>query len=209
VSLFICALLLAGSGFAAPREHTILFAPWRSVEVWRDSGDKQPARVRDLAVDGKPREHTFGAAHEVTDRYFVVRRAYRLNDALPHETKKSVQWLWRLGGWISIDRQTGRVSQLNLPAFDDETSDAAWYRDYVAYCGSSDDGLKNYMVVSQLGRRKAILRKEYSGPPCAAPKWERAPSRVTFIAGEEKITFTVRAHSADLQPDPTEEENQQ
>ena len=204
----LSVVLLAGGSMAAPREHTILFGPWRSVDTQKDSGDKQPVKVRDLIIDGKPREHTAGVAHEVTDRFFVVRRAYRLNDALLDE-KKQVQWIWRLGGWISVDRQTGHIAQLNLPAFDDETSETSWYRDYAAYCGASDDGSKAYMVVSQIGRRKPVLRKEFAGPPCAAPKWERTPSRVTFVAAGEKTSFIVHEHSADLQPDTVEEENQQ
>jgi hypothetical protein len=96
-----------------------------------------------------------------------------------------------------------------LPAFDGDSSEASWYRDYAAYCGASDDGLKTYLVVSQLGRKKPILKKEYPGPSCAAPKWERSPSRVTFVAAGEKTSFVVHAHSADLQAETaaeTEEE---
>jgi hypothetical protein len=204
----ISLVLLAGSSLAAPRERTILLGPWRIVDAQKDSGDRQPVKVRDLVIDGKLREHTAGAAHEVTDRIFVVRRAYRVNDALPEETKKPVQWIWRLGGWISVDRQTGRITQVNLPAFDEETSETSWYRDYAAYCGASDDGSKSYMLVSQVGRRKAIVRKEFSGPACAAPKWERTPSRVTFVVAGEKTSFIVHEHTADLQPDTVEEENQ-
>jgi hypothetical protein len=117
--------------------------------------------------------------------------------------------VWRLDGWISVDRQTGHVAQLNLPAFDSDSSTASWYRDYAAYCGASDDGAKTFMVVAQLGKRKPVLRKEYPGPACAAPKWERSPSRVTFVAAGEKSSFVVHAHSADLQPDAGEEEGPQ
>lgn len=197
-------LLVSGSSLAAPRQHSIILGTWRSVQTLSDSGDKQPIKVRELLIDGKAREHTAGPVHEVNDRFFVVRRAQRVNDAL-HGEPKDPQWIWQLAGWISIDRQTGRVTQLNLPAFDAGISDVSWYRDYVAYCGASDDGSKNYMVVSQFGRRKAILHKEYAGPACAAPKWERAPSRVTFVAGGEKASFVIRAHSADPQPETPEE----
>ena len=47
----------------------------------------------------------------------------------------------------SVDRLTGRVSQLNLPEFDPFYSTASWYRDYIAYCGVSEDGKKLYAVV--------------------------------------------------------------
>ena len=96
-----------------------------------------------------------------------------------------------------------------MSAFDGETSEASWYRDYAAYCGASDDGAKTYMVVSQLGKRKPVLRKEYPGPACAAPRWDRSPSRVTFTAAGEKTSFVVHAHSADLQPETAEEEGPQ
>lgn len=206
--IFISFLLLAGSSFAVPKAHTVALGQWRTIEVSTEAGGKQPLKVRELIIDGRIREYTAGAAHEVTERLFVVRRAYRVNDALPEE-KKPQQWIWRLDGWISIDRQTGHVAQLNLPAFDGDTSEASWYRDYAAYCGASDDGAKAYMVVSQLGRRKPLLRKEYPGPACAAPRWERLPSRVTFTAAGEKTSFVVHAHSADLQPEAAEEEGPQ
>jgi hypothetical protein len=204
-----CALLLVGAGLAAPKTHTIVMGGWRAVEVRSDSGDKQQIRVRELVIDGRLREFTTGTPHEVTDRLFVVRRAYRINDALPEETRKPMQWVWRLGGWISIDRQTGHVAQLNLPVFDGNASEASWYRDYAAYCGVSDDGSRTYMVVSQLGRRKPILRKEYPGPACAAPKWDRSPSRVTFVAAGEKASFIVHEHGADPQAETAEEEGPQ
>jgi hypothetical protein len=203
--IFSSLLLLAGSSFAAPKAHTVALGQWRTVEVRPEAGEKQPLRVRELLIDGRVREYTTGATHEVTDRLFVVRRAYRINDALPEE-KRPQQWVWRLDGWISVDRQTGHIAQLNLPAFDGEISEASWYRDYVAYCGASDDGAKAYMVVSQLGKRKPILRKEFSGPTCAAPRWDRSPSRVTFTASGEKTSFVVHAHSADVQPETAEPE---
>ena len=206
--IFITFLLLPGSAIAAPRAHTVALGQWRSVEVRTDSGEKLPLKVRELIIDGRTREYTTGALHEVTDRQFVVRRVYRINDALPEE-KKPQQWVWRQDGWMSVDRQTGHVAQLNLPAFDSDTSEASWYRDYVAYCGASDDGSKSYLVVSQLGKRKPVLRKEYPGPACAAPMWERSPSRVTFSAGGEKTSFVVHAHSADPQPETAEEEGPQ
>jgi hypothetical protein len=201
-------MFLIGSTFAAPRAHTVSLGQWRSVEVRSDSGEKQPMKVRELIIDGRTREYTTGSLHEVTDRLFVVRRAYRINDALPEE-KKPQQWVWRLDGWISVDRQTGHVAQLNLPAFAGDASEVSWYRDYAAYCGASDDGSKNYMVVSQLGKRKPVMRKEYPGPDCTAPTWDRSPSRVTFTIAGEKTSFVVHAHSADPQADTAEEEGPQ
>lgn len=202
-------LLLMGSGYSAPRQHIILLGKWRSVEVLSDSGTAQPIKVRTLIVDGHLRDYVSGPSHEVTEQLFVVRRAYRLNDALPEEAGKPPQWVWRLGGWISVDRQTGHITQLSLPAFDSDTSEASWYRDYAAYCGASDDGAKTYMMVVQLGKRKPILKKETPASACTAPQWERTPSRVTFVVAGEKTTFAIRGHGADLQPETAEEEDPQ
>jgi len=63
-----------------------------------------------------------------------------------------------------VDRLTGRVSQLNLAEFDPFYSTASWYRDYIAYCGVSEDGKKLYAVVAQVGRRKPILKKDVGEP---------------------------------------------
>jgi hypothetical protein len=205
---YITSVLFSASSLAAAKPHSILFGPWRSVELHKDASEKQRIKVRDLIIDGKLREHTSGPMHEITDRIFVVRRAILLNDALPQDAKNP-QWIWRLTVWISVDRQTGRISSLNLPSFDGDISEASWYRDYAAYCSSSDDGSKSYMVVSQAGLRKPILKKEYPGSACTAPKWERTPSRVTFVAGNEKASFVIHAHSADPQPDAEEEGPQQ
>jgi hypothetical protein len=204
----LCAiiLILASASYAAPRQHTVVLGRWRTVEVRSESGTAQEAKVRELIIDGRVREYTTGAFHDVTERLFLVRRAYRMNDALPDEASKVPRWVWRLGGWISVDRQTGHVAQLNLPAFDGEISEASWYRDYAAYCGVSDDGSKNYMMVAQLGKRKPLLKKEIATAACATPRWEREPSRVTFLVAGEKTTFAVHARGADLQPESAEEE---
>jgi hypothetical protein len=203
------AFMLAAGSYAAPRQHSVLLGRWRTVDVHSESGTAQEVKVRELIIDGRVREYTTGALHDVTERLFVVRRAYRMNDALPDETSKVPRWVWRLGGWISVDRQTGHVAQLNLPAYDGESSEASWYRDYAAYCGASDDGSKSYMMVAQLGKRKPLLKKEIVAPTCSAPRWERGPSRVTFLVAGEKTTFAVHARGADLQPESAEEEGPQ
>jgi hypothetical protein len=169
-------------------------------------------KVRPLFVDGRTKEFTTGAAHDVTERLFVVQRAYRLNDQLPQEAGPN-RWRWERGGWLLVDRVSGRVQPVALPAFDAYFSDVTWFRDYAAYCGASDDGKKLFTVVAQLGKRKALLKKvigESGGDPpektCHAPSWLRAPARVTFnAAGEQKFTFTVRSHDVDLVTDDEDE----
>jgi hypothetical protein len=202
-------LLLVNSGYAAPRQHTIVLGKWRSVEAHSDSGTAQPIKVRELIVDGRLHAYVSGPLHDVTEQLFVVRRVYRLNDALPQDASQARQWAWLPGGCFSVDRLTGRVASLNLPAFDSETSVAAWYRDYAAYCGTSDHGVKTYMMVAQLGKRKPILKKETAAAACAVSQWERTPSRVSFFVGSEKMTFAVRSHGADPQAETTEEEGPQ
>ncbi len=123
----------------------------------------------------------------------------------PNEGK--CRWVWQRGGWLLVDRMTGHVSAISLPEFDSYYSVASWYRDYVAYCGVSDDGKKLFAVVFQVGRRKPVLKKplgettedDMPDSECPAPAWERRPTRVTFEAGEdEKLTYAVRGHAADL-----------
>jgi hypothetical protein len=155
----------------------------------------------------------------VTDRLFVVRRVFRVNDALPTESANAnanaPRWQWQRGGWLVVDRLTGRVAQLNLPEFDPFYSTASWYRDYIAYCAVSDDGKKLYMVVAQVGRRKAILKKEDGEPigadspdsECPPPVWERTPMRVTFQPNDkEKLVFSIRSRVVDVVNDAEEPE---
>ena len=205
---FVLGLLVVAAGSAAPRAHSVAFGPWRPVAIAQEGGKPRPARVRELLVDGRAHDFTTGVPHDITDHVFVVRRAYRLNDSLPDDTKKP-QWAWRLGGWISVDRLTGHVAQLNLPFFDPDVSAVSWYRDYAAYCGTSDDGAKAYFMIAELGRRKPILKKEFSGSPCEAPEWQRNPSRVTFVVGDAETSFVVHARNAEVQTDTGEEEGPQ
>ncbi len=208
VILACCALAIAAA--AAPRQHVISFGKWMPVKLFIGPNEDKTLeiKIRSLNVDGRLREFTTGEPHDVTERTFVVRRAYRLNDWLPSdEGNLAHKWKWQRGGWLMVDRETGRVSQLNLPNFDPFYSLASWYRDYAAYCGTSDDGAKLYAVVTQLGRKKPVLRREL-GPvkdadmpdaQCVAPEWQRQPARVTFVPSSgQKLTFNVRGHAADV-----------
>ena len=174
-------------------------------------------KIRALYVDTRLKEFTTGPAHDVTDRLFVVRRMFRLNDTLPDETSTSPRWQWQRGGWLLVDRVTGRVTQINLPEFDPFYSTESWYRDYIAYCGVSDDGKKLFAIVAQLGRRKAILKKPLGEPDgdempdseCPAPAWQRQPTRVTFQPDEnQKLTYSVRGHAVDVVMDDDEEDGE-
>ena len=212
------ALLAGRAAGAVAKVHVITFGKWTAA-LWFTgaAAESKPTsiKIRALIVDGRVKEYTLGAPHEVTDRLFVLRRVFRVNDSLPEDL--GPRWQWQRGGWLMVDRVTGRVSAINLPEFDAYYSAASWYRDYVAYCGVADDGKKTYAMVAQLSRRKPVLKKELSGEgvsedaapdsACAVPAWQRSPVRVSFVAGGgARQTFAIRGHVVDVVNDAEEEE---
>lgn len=217
VGLFWCAVVFPLFSDAATKPHLITFGKWISVLWFVGSGaeDEKPLtlKMRSLMVDGRVKEYVVGSSHEVTDRLFVVRRVIRVNDGLPGDS--SPRWQWQRGGWLLVDRVTGRVSAINLPEFDSFYSAASWYRDYVAYCGVSDDGKKIYTVVAQLSRRKPVLKKPLSNEAilndsvpdsaCPMPVWQRNPARVSFDVVGGRQTFAIRGHVVDLMEEENEE----
>ncbi len=215
-----CVLLaLAATVLAAAKPHVIQFGKKTQVKLFVGPNEDSTLQIniQPLMVDGKIKEFTTGAPHDVTDRLFVVRRAYRINDQIGDDRANPPRWKWQRGGWLLVDRDSGRVSQLTLPEFDPYYSAASWFRDYVAYCGVSDNGEKLYAVVSQVGRRKPVVRKDLGAAnggdmpesECPAPQWQRQPTRVTFapVSGS-KLTFEVRGHAADI-AEPEESSNPQ
>jgi hypothetical protein len=199
-------VLISTAALAAPGNHAIAFGKWMSVKWSADAANASPIelKVRPLFVDGRLREYTLGEPHEVTDRVLVVQQAYRLNDALAGE--RGPLWKWQRGGWLVVERATGRVRRLSLPDFDASASQVSWYRDYAAYCGVSEKDGKRYAVVAQLGRRAPLLRRDLGVAPgggmgCVAPAWQRAPVRVTFVSGAEATIFEVHGHVVDPTPD--------
>lgn len=214
--ILVAVLVLSSSLAAATAKvHVITFGRWIPMQ-WLAASASPPltSKVRPLLVDGHVKEYVAGSPHEITDRLFVVRRAFRMNDALPEESVP--RWQWQRGGWLLVDRGTGRVSPASLPSFDPDFSAASWYRDYAAYCGVGDDGKKTYAVVAQLSRRKPVLKKllpnvlKDDSPAesiCPAPQWQQNPVRVSFApeAGD-KQTFAVRGAAVDLVTDPEEDD---
>jgi hypothetical protein len=193
----------------------IVFGKWTVVKPSSDLDQNRPddLKIRPLYVDSRLKEFTFGIPHDVTEEVFVVRRIVRVNETLPQES--TVRWSWQRSGWLVVDRITGHISQASLPEFDPDASSASWYRDYVAYCGISEDGHTLSAVVMQLGRRKPILKKplgeaaneEASSSECAPPAWQRAPTRVSFVSqADQKFTFAVRGHTVEVVSDDDPEE---
>jgi hypothetical protein len=218
LSAALVVLLLLAPLAAAEKSkvHVISFGKSMAVKLFLGPDEEQsvPMKVRALFVDGKPKEFVTGEAHEVTDRLFVVRRAYRLNNNLPDEEGKGASWVWERGGWLMVDRLTAHVTQIALVEFDPFYSQASWFRDYAAYCGVSDSGEKLSAVVMQLGRKKPLLRKDLGAAgqgdspdsECDAPAWEKKPTRVTFLPKHgEKQTFSIFGHAWDAAPGSEEE----
>ena len=209
----IVLCIAGGEAAAIPKTHVINFGKWMSVK-WPDAAGKKmlDLKVRPLYMDARLKEYTTGTPHDLTDRLFTVRRVFRVNDALPEENV--LRWQWQRGGWLLVDRVSGKISQLSLPEFDPFYSTASWYRDYVAYCGVSEDGKKLYAMVMQVGRRKPILKKAAGEPAgddapdseCPAPTWERSPARVTFQPDDtQKLLFSIRGRVVDIVNEPDEE----
>lgn len=207
--LLSCALFCSQPLVAASKSHVVSFGKWTTVKWLAGETDDQAldTKVRPLLVDGRVKEMTMAVPHDVTDRLFVVQRMYRLNNSLQQEI--TPRWRWERGGWLLVDRVSGKVQPLALPGFDAYYSTVAWFRDYAAYCGTSEDGTKMLAVVAQIARRKPILKKQLGdsstfdspGSACSQPQWERGPSRVTFRpAGQQSFTYAVRSHTIEAAP---------
>lgn len=170
--------------------------------------DEKELRVRPLIVDGKLKEWTNGESHPVTDRTFVIRRALRLNDALPGD--KTEHWIWQRGPWLMVDRVKGSITALHLPDYDPAISNVIWFRDYAAYCGLTASGKQLYAVVAQISGRKPVIAKKLSTwspgvdhpPACAAALWQREPLQVTFQqTGAATVSYSLIGLSAVLVED--------
>jgi hypothetical protein len=204
--------MLSGGGvmLAAPRKHLVNFGKPVTVPLFVGVSGAPPVslKVRPLYVDGKLKEFTTGEAHDITERQFVVQRAFRINDSLPDDPRTLPKWQWQRGAWLLVDRAAGRVSILHLPHFDPFYSEAAWYRDYAAYCGISDTGEKLLAIVAQLSLHKPVassLLRSIEGNeaenPCRRPVWQRNPTRATFAVKEgTPLTIPIRANPGDLAP---------
>lgn len=205
----ICLLLATSMPvWAASKPHVVsLGKPVTAKLLVGPSEDKTiDVSIRALYIDGKVKEFTTGNTHDVTDREFVVRRAYRINDTLPDDPRSTPKWLWQRGGWLLVNRVSGKVIVLKLPDFDAFYSDISWYRDYAAYCGTASSGERVIAVVAEIGSNKPLFRKdvgknsdsEAADGNCSAPHWARQPARVTFLPkGGETFTVNVSGRFAD------------
>jgi len=211
IAVFV--LLLASGMSLAAKAHLVTFGPWLKVHLFvGPEADKvEDIKVRSLNIDNHSRDYVVGEPHDLTEKTFVMRRAYRMNDAITSQR----EWKWQRDGWIMVDRSNGHVSKLNLPDFDPFYSVVSWFQDYAAYCGIAE-GQKLYAVVAQLGQRKPVLRqyigvamaREEPDSECSAPVWQKEPVRVTFVPKTgQKLNFAIHGRSGE--PEPTEEQAEQ
>ena len=201
----LCACLSFQALAATAKPHAVTLGPARKVPYAPPDATSQlpiadgpTLRVRALFVDAHQREWTLGDPHDVTDRSFTIRRALRINDALPSE--QTARWVWQPGPWLLVDRTSGHIAALHLPDFDPIVSEVSWFRDYAAYCGvatTAKGGL--FAVVAQISARKPIVHKQIApwpqpgnAAPCQPATWQRQPMRVILqpTAGPP-LTFDV------------------
>ena len=193
VRSFVTLLLLATIPLAAATKvHTVALGAARhepyqppDAATRLKGSDAILLKIRPLIIDGRQKEWTTGDTHDVTDRTYTVRRALRLNDALPGEAQ---HWIWQPGPWLTVDRVTGHIAALHLPDFDPAVSEAVWFRDYAAYCGVNSTAKSQTLVavVAQISVRRAIVQhtigkwdpQQHAQPVCAAAQWQRQPVRV-------------------------------
>ncbi len=226
VLVIVAAFAAVPAALAAPRKaHTVVLGAVRRVP-YSKAGDPAGAlpgeselKIRALLVDGALKEWTTGDAHDVTDRSFAVRRAIRLNDALPDDKPttgdKSIdkppsaasRWVWQRGPWLLVDRATGHAAPLKLPEYNPGVSQVSWFRDFGAYCGVTASGKSLYAVVAQVAARKPVLSKRLAAfdpenhpePVCGPAEWQREPLRISFHpAGRDAVSFDVVPGSAVL-----------
>src|ERR1700688_4762170 len=81
-------MVVTAAAEAATKVHVIAFGKWTSVQWYANPGDQEPItlKVRALVIDGRVKEYVLGAPHDVTERLFVVRRVFRVNDSLPADS---------------------------------------------------------------------------------------------------------------------------
>jgi hypothetical protein len=230
--LALAALTATSLLGAARKPHIVVLGAAKRVHysVAGDPAGAAPGenelRIRALIVDGALKEWTTGDAHDITDRSFVVRRAVKLNDALPSDvspkvpaqaakpTRISDPWVWQRGPWMLVDRATGHITPLKLPDYDPGVSQVSWFRDYAAYCGLTPSGKGLYALVSQVAVRKPLLsrklatfdRENHLSPVCGQPEWQREPLRITFHpAGRDPESFNLVPGSVALVEDAADE----
>lgn len=207
---------------AAPKVHIVTLGAVRKVPYTQPDAtpdtkadETSTLKVRALFVDDRQKEWTTGELHDITDRTFAIRRALRINDSLPSDATS--RWIWQPGPWITVDRVTGHITPLHLPDFDPVVSNAVWFRDYAAYCGTTNTAKGGlFAIVAQLGARRAVVQKligkwpqtDHFIPVCQPAQWQRLPMRVTIKAtGGEAATYDVLGTASIIEDGDSSDDN--
>lgn len=201
--------------------HTVFLGPWHTVPFSPNPDAANPTqshlKVRALVIDGRIADWTEGNIHPVTESSYTVRQALRVNDSLPNA--KHEHWIWQRAAWLSVNRLTGHVAVLHLPAFDPRVSHVVWFRDLAAYCGIRG-GAKPQLtaLVARIAVRKALVTTKLgswnpaqdpsllSTPACAPATWQLDPLRIHFQPTVGKpLTYSLVDDTPILlqQPSPT------
>ena len=107
--------LVSDAALGAAKPHVVSFGKWTPIKwcVGPNEAKCLDLKVRPCTWTAALEEFTLGASHEITERLFVVRRAFRVNDSLPGDTAARPRWVWQRGGWLLVDRMTGHVSAIS------------------------------------------------------------------------------------------------
>ena len=118
-----------------------------------------------FVVDSRLKEYTTGSPHELTDRLFVVRRAFRVNDALPAEmaalardgSGSAAAGRWSTGLPVESRNSTCRSTIPSIRA-------PSWYRDYIGLLRRFGRGQESFTPSwRRWGGEKPILKKDVGG----------------------------------------------
>jgi hypothetical protein len=93
--LILVLLVLAPVAHSASKLHIMSLGKPTPVKLLLGASEEKSVNItiRPLFLDTKLKEYTTGPAHDITDRVFVIRRAYRVNDSLPNESSNQPRWL--------------------------------------------------------------------------------------------------------------------
>jgi hypothetical protein len=94
----ILATLLTTMAGAATKVQVIAFGKLTTVQWFPGGLHDKPLtlKIRALVADGRVKQYVLGTPHEITDRVFVARRMFRMNDRLPEDS--GPHWQWQRGG---------------------------------------------------------------------------------------------------------------
>jgi hypothetical protein len=93
-NIAVALLILTVSANAASKSYVMSLGKLMPTKLLLGPSEEQELNisVRPLYLDTKLKEYTTGPAHDITDRAFVIRRAYRVKPSLPTESSAQ-RWL--------------------------------------------------------------------------------------------------------------------